>query len=240
MDKKIKYIFTSLMIIGTLFLAGCNESNPDKVLSDADKIELNKILVNMDGNIDILFFKSDNECFSCSKTETLMKEIEQLSNKIDLKVYDVDKDKEMAARYDIELVPAIVVIGEDDYGIKHYGFPGGREFNPLFEAMIYSSMSKPQATEDITKKLNTIKNPIEVKIFVTSTCPSCPDMVRIADKYSIVSDKISTVVIMSNEFEDYSKNYKITAVPTTIINESFRKEGLMDEESFINYVVVSS
>jgi hypothetical protein len=45
---------------------------------------------------------------------------------------------------------------------------------------------------------------------------------------------------MSNEFEEYSKKYKITAVPTTVLNETFKKEGLMDEESFVNYVVVSS
>ena len=45
---------------------------------------------------------------------------------------------------------------------------------------------------------------------------------------------------MSNEFEEYSKNYKITAVPTTILNENFRKEGLMSEDVFINYLVVSS
>ena len=240
METKIKYLISSLLIISTLFLAGCNDSNPDKVLSDTDKAELNKMLVNMDGNVEILFFKSESGCFSCTKTETLVREIDQLSNKISLKVYDVEKDKEIATKYDIELVPAIVVVGKENYGLKHYGFPGGKEFNPLFEAMIYSSMSRPQATEEITKKLNTIENPVEVKVFVTSTCPSCPDMVRIADMYSIVSDKISTVVIMSNEFEDYSKNYKITAVPTTVINENFRKEGLMDEESFINYVVVSS
>lgn len=240
METKIKLMFVGLLLINTLLWVGCNESNPDKVLSDNDKAELTKILANMDGNIELLLFTSQNGCFSCSKTETLMKELDQLSNKISLKVYDVDKNKDMVSKYKIELVPAIVVIGKEDYGIKHYGFPGGKEFNPLLEAMIYSSMQRPTVSGDLGKKIYGIKNPVEVKVFVTPTCPSCPDMVRIASSYSIASDKISTVTIMSNEFEEYSKKYKITAVPTIVINDTFRKEGLMNEESFVNYVVVSS
>ena len=240
MEKRIKFITICLMLIGTLLFAGCNEANPDKVLSESDKTEIKKMLANMDGKVDILLFTSESGCFSCSKTETLMKEFDQLSDKISLKVYDTEKNKDLAIKYNIELVPAIVVIGKEDYGIKHYGFPGGKEFNPLIEAVIDSSREKPNASEEIAKKISTIKGPVEVKIFVTPTCPYCPDMVRVANAYAIVSDKISTVTIMSNEFEEYSQKYKITAVPTTIINDSFRKEGKIEIEEFINYLVVTS
>ncbi|MEN6379805.1 MAG: thioredoxin family protein [Methanofastidiosum sp.] len=240
MEKRIKVIILSLMLIGTLLMAGCNEADPDKVMSDADKTEIKKFLTNMDDKVEILLFTSESGCFSCSKTETLMKELDQLSDKITLKVYDADKNRDMTTKYNIELFPAIIIIGKEDYGIKHYGFPGGKEFMPLLETIVESSMPRPQTSESLTKKLNTISNPVEVKIFVTPTCPSCPDMIRVANFYSIVSDKISTVTIMSNEFEEYSKKYKITAVPTTILNENFRKEGLMEEDVFINYLVVSS
>ena len=240
MEKRIKVFIISLMLISTLLMAGCNESNPDKVLSDSDKTEIKKMLANMDGKVDILLFTSESGCFSCSKTETLMEEFDQISDKISLKVYDTDKNKDMATKYNIELVPAIVVIGKEDYGIKHYGFPGGKEFNPLLEVIISSSMESPKVSEEIGKKINTISNPVEVKIFVTPTCPSCPDMVRGAYYYSLVSDKVSTVTIMSNEFEEYSKNYKINAVPTVVFNEGFSKEGPMAEETFVNYLVVSS
>jgi len=101
-------------------------------------------------------------------------------------------------------------------------------------------MNSPKVSEENGKKVNTMNNPVEVKIFVTPTCPSCPDMVRGAYYYSLVSDKISTVIIMSNEFEKYSENYKITAVPTIVFNEKFTKEGQMPEDAFVNYLVVSS
>ncbi|MCC7572666.1 MAG: thioredoxin family protein [Candidatus Methanofastidiosum sp.] len=240
MEKRIKFIVISLMIISTLLMAGCNESNPDKVLSETDKTEITKILSNMGGQIDVILFTSETGCFSCSKTETLIREIDQLSDKINLKVYDINKNKDVATNYNIELVPAIVVIGKEDYGIKHYGFPGGKEFSPLLEVMISSSMDRPVVSEEITKKLDTIPNNVEVKIFVTPTCPSCPDMVRGAYYYSLVSDKVSTVTIMSNEFEEYSNKYKISAVPTVIFNEKFSREGQMAEETFVNYLVVSS
>ena len=65
-------------------------------------------------------------------------------------------------------------------------------------------------------------------------------MVRGAYFYSLASDKISAVTIMSNEFEEYSNKYKVKAVPTVIFNEKFTKEGQMSEEAFVNYLVVSS
>ena len=110
MEKRIKFIIICLMLIGTLLFAGCNEANPDKVLSESDKTEIKKMLANMDGKVDILLFTSESGCFSCSKTETLMKEFDQLSDKISLKVYDTEKNKDLAIKYNIELVPAIVVI----------------------------------------------------------------------------------------------------------------------------------
>jgi len=240
MEKRIKFVIASLMIIGTLLMAGCNEANPDKVLSESDKTEISKILSNMEDKVEILVFTSETSCFSCSKTETLMKELDQLSDKITVKMYDKDTNKDMATKYNIELVPAIVIIGKEDYGIKHYGFPSGNEFTPLLEAVISSSMVKPIASEEMAKKINTIGNPVEVKIFVTPTCPYCPDVVRGANYYALVSDKISTVIIMSNEFEDYSNKYKIKAVPTVIFNEKFSREGQMAEDAFVNYLVVSS
>ncbi len=240
MEKRIKISILSLMLIGILLMAGCNDSNPDKVLSESDKTEIKKILTNMDDKVSIILFTSDSGCFSCSKTQTLMDEIDQLSDKINLEIYDINRHKDMATQYNIELVPAIVILGKEDYGIKHYGFPSGNDFSPLIEAIISSSKERPKISEDITKKISSIKAPVEVKIFVTPTCPYCPDMVRGAYFYSLASDKISAVTIMSNEFEEYSNKYKVKAVPTVIFNEKFTKEGQMSEEAFVNYLVVSS
>ena len=45
MEKRIKVIIISLMLISTLLMAGCNEADPDKVLSDSDKTEIKKMLL---------------------------------------------------------------------------------------------------------------------------------------------------------------------------------------------------
>ena len=34
MEKRMKLVVVSLIIIGTLLMAGCNEANPDKVMSE--------------------------------------------------------------------------------------------------------------------------------------------------------------------------------------------------------------
>lgn len=240
MRKKVKFIVITLMLIGTLLMTGCNDTDPDRVLSESDKIEIRKILENMENEVEIILFTSEKDCFSCSKTEILMREIEELTDKISVKVYDKEKNKDLSIKYDIELLPAIVIVGKKDYGIKHYGFPGGRIFVPFIESIILSSMERPNVPEVIERKINNINNPVEVKILVTSTCPYCPDMVRYANYYSIISDNISSVSIMANEFEEYSNKYNIRGVPTIVFNENFIRDGQITEEEFLNYIVVSS
>ena len=240
MEKGLKLTIFSLLLIITLLLAGCNESSTDKVLSESDKLEIKKLFSGMDGKVELLLFTSQLGCYSCSKTETLMREIDGLSDKISLKIYDKEKNEQIAAKYNIELVPAVVIVGKENYGIKQYGFPGGREIMPFLEAIKNSSMQKPILSEEISKKIDTMDSPVEVKIFITSTCPYCPDMVRGANYYALAADKVSTVTIMSNEFDEYSKNYKVNSVPTIIFNEKVKREGQMSEEAFVNYLVTSS
>ncbi len=239
MRKEIKYIITALILIGSLLMTGCNDSDPEKVLSETDKVEIGKILEDMESDVEILLFISEKDCFGCQKTEILMSELEQITDKISVKVFDKETNSDLSIKYDIELVPAIVIIGKEDYGIKHYGFPGGRIFVPFIEAIILSSMKKPNISEDLQRKINNIDDPVEVKILVTSTCPYCPDMVRYAYRYSILSENIYSVSIMANEFEEYTGKYNIRGVPTMIFNENFIRDGQIGEEEFLNYIVVS-
>jgi alkyl hydroperoxide reductase subunit AhpF len=41
--------------------------------------------------------------------------------------------------YGIEQIPAIAVVGEEDYGIRFYGIPSGYEFTSLLNAILMVS-----------------------------------------------------------------------------------------------------
>ena len=57
-------------------------------------------------------------------------------------------DKAKADYYKVEKIPATIVEGEEDYGIRFYGIPGGYEFASLIHALkTVSSNSSALSTE---------------------------------------------------------------------------------------------
>ncbi|RCV65940.1 hypothetical protein C5S53_01280 [Methanophagales archaeon] len=60
----------------------------------------------------------------------------------------LDGDKTKADYYKVEKIPATIVEGEVDYGLRFYGIPGGYEFASLIHALkIVSSESSALSTE---------------------------------------------------------------------------------------------
>lgn len=141
----------------------------------------------------------------------LLGEISELNEKIGIKIY-TEYDKDMLSLYEISYLPAITIIGEKDYNIRFYGIPSGHEF-PLFIQMIIDVSNKNGIKTDITKNKN-------LKVFVTPTCPNCPDMIKMAYKLALSNDNISCEIYEANEFPEVSKRYEVKAVPKTIINNT--------------------
>ena len=78
-------------------------------------------------------------------------------------------DKEQTEKYNIEQIPATVMMGEDDRGIRYYGIPSGYEFATILETIRMISIRDSglsQATKDFLKGLS---QPVKLKVFVTPT-----------------------------------------------------------------------
>jgi hypothetical protein len=72
--------------------------------------------------VKLINFTQELECMYCSETRTLMEEVAGLSDKVSLEVYNFVNDKDQVNRYSIDKIPATVVEGEKDYGIRFFGF----------------------------------------------------------------------------------------------------------------------
>ncbi|MCK5119172.1 MAG: thioredoxin family protein, partial [Candidatus Latescibacteria bacterium] len=103
------------------------------LLKEKDREQVQKTFGKLTGNVRLVMFTQEIECPYCRETRELMQEIASLSDKIIAEVYDFVSDKEKVEQYGIDKIPAIVVEGEKDYGIRFYGIPGGYEFTSLME-----------------------------------------------------------------------------------------------------------
>lgn len=110
-----------------------------------------------------------NTCEWCEETEALLKEISELSENINVEIYDFVKEEDKSKELGIDKIPAIAIIGAEDYGIRFYGIPAGYEFTTFIEDIIDVSKGKTNLSEKAKERLKDIKKDVYIQVYVTPT-----------------------------------------------------------------------
>ena len=149
----------------------------------------------------------------------MVTELAELSEKVTAEIHDFLADSELAQQYGLDRVPAIVVRGAEDYGIRFYGVPAGYEFASLLEAIQAVGRGAHGLPDAIVAKLAQIKEPVHLQVMVTPTCPHCAPAVVTAHRLAMASEKIKADMVEVSEFPQIAVRYDVQGVPKTIINE---------------------
>lgn len=177
------------------------------------------------------------ECLFCKETRQLLTEVCSLSEKIGLEILDFQGDKEMASVYGIDKIPATIILGEKDYGLRFFGIPSGYEYTSLVEAIIDVSKGKTNLSQNTKEALKAIQMDIHIQVFVTPTCPYCAMAVRFGHQFALECERIKADMIESTEFPHLAQKYSVFGVPKTIINETISIDGAVPEETFLENVL---
>ena len=169
----------------------------------------------------------------CKETKVLITEIASLSSKIKLEIYDFLADKDKAAEFGIDKIPATVVSGQKNYQVRFFGIPSGYEYASLLEAIIDVSRRETSLSATTKEKLAQLKQAVHIQVFVTHTCPYCPQAVRLAHQAAIESPLVTGDMIEATEFPHLAQKYNVTGVPKTIINDHEELVGAVPEHVFL-------
>jgi len=190
--------------------------------------------------VKLVMFTQAMECQYCSETRELVEEVAELSDQINLEIYDFVADKEIAEQYDVDKIPAVAIVadGEDakDYGIRLYGIPSGYEFSTLVADIVMVSIRESGLNEATKQYIRELESPLHMQVFVTPTCPYCPQAVRLAHMMAMESDKVVGDMVEATEFPHLSQKYQVMGVPRTVINESTFVEGAVPEMMLVDKV----
>lgn len=194
----------------------------DKLLNDEIIGQINEIFAHLDQDVSMLFFGQE-DCDYCDDTRQLLEEVEAISEKLSLSVYDLDEHAEIAAKYRVDKAPGIVMVGKDsedlkDYGIRYAGIPSGHEFSSLINDLIRVSQRDSGLSEQTRAQLKNLKSPVHLMVFVTPTCPYCPQAVLLAHQLAMESPLIEAEMVEATEFPELSNRYHVSGVPQTTIN----------------------
>ncbi len=211
------------------------------LVPDDKKEQINKELKErMEGSVRIVMFTQEVECRFCSDTRKLVQEVASLSEKLTVEVLDFVADAAKAKEYGIARIPALAIIGEQDYGVRVYGIPYGYELQTLIEAVIGVSRGKTDLMKKTKDILGDVKTPVHIQVFITLTCPHCAVAAVVAHKLAIESDMIRADVINSNEFPTLAQKYAVMGVPKIIINEKVEFMGAFSEDLFAEHVLLGA
>lgn len=109
------------------------------------------------------------ECQMCHDTRLLIEEVAALSDQINLEVYDFVGDAKVAEQYHVDKIPAVVIAGEKDYGVRFYGIPSGYEFSSLIEGIVAVGKRQPSLNKKTLQDVQRLNKPVHIQVFVTPT-----------------------------------------------------------------------
>lgn len=211
-------------------------------LSEQDKQAVRERLSGMQNPVKIVLFTQElGDCMYCPQTKELMEELVGLSDKLSLEVKNLVIDKEDAQLYDVDKVPAIAVVGVEDgkdvdYGIRFFGIPAGYEFAALLEDILMVSRGESGLPQKVKDYLKTLDVPVRIMVFVTPTCPYCPNAVFTAHQFALESDKVTGMMVEATEFPDWANRFEVRAVPKIVVNERAEIEGAVPPEVFVDLI----
>lgn len=215
------------------------EQKKEEFIAENTKKVLQKELAQMKEPVNIVAVLSDeqNKPFNafCRK---LLEELSTLTDKI--KPVIVDPDSETAKKYHITRTPTLLIEPEH-YAIRFSGAPAGEEARTFLLGVIMASAGRTILSDASKKRLSELKEHRNIKVFVSPTCPYCPQQALHAICAAIEkNDLISTEIIEIYENKDLATEYNAFSVPQLFINDQLVSTGLQPEEVFIEEVLTAA
>ncbi|MBN1639905.1 MAG: thioredoxin family protein [Anaerolineae bacterium] len=186
--------------------------------------------------VKLINFTQTFECTYCRETRQLLEEIAEMSDLISLEVYNFVTDPEQVKAYGIDKIPATAIVGEEDYGIRFYGIMAGYEFTSLVHAIRLVGGAGAQLSPATVEQLGALEEPVHLQVFVTPTCPYCPQAVALGYEMAYASPQVRADGIESSEFPHLAVKYQIAGVPRTVINENTYLEGAAPPDMLVDKI----
>ena len=139
------------------------------ILTARDQGAVREQLAKLAGPVQLVVFSARLGSETCAETEQLIREVAEYSDQVSVEMLNLHIDRDRAQAYGVERVPAVIVEGARDYGIRFFGMPGGYEFTNLIDGMIVASTGVPQLSAETLERLKTLTTPLHIQVFATPT-----------------------------------------------------------------------
>ncbi len=124
----------------------------EKLLNEQVISQVKQAFAQMKEPVQLLLFTSRENCDYCAEVRQLLEELAEVDEKIGITMYDLQDNADIAAQFNVDKSPVIVVAARDgdqivNYGIQYAGIPSGMSS----ASSSTTSCLSPGATRDSAK-----------------------------------------------------------------------------------------
>jgi thioredoxin reductase (NADPH) len=161
----------------------------------------------------------------------MIRSFRNLSRKIEFKEFDLNH--KLAKEWNVDRSPTIL-FDPEHFPVRYLGVPYGEEGRTLLGAILIIGLRSGNLTEQSLKVLEKIDSPRDIKVFVSPTCPYCPEQALVALKAVVEKPELITLQIIDIQCNpDLAEQYSAYSVPQTFANEVLISQGAQPEELFL-------
>jgi thioredoxin reductase (NADPH) len=194
--------------------------------------QLENTFAKLPNDIQLYFFtiKGRDDIFA-QATRQVVRAFRELSDRISFKEYYLDH--ELAQKWNVQDAPTLL-IAPDRYQIRWLGAPMGEEGRTFLEALILVGLGRSNLSDQSAKVMQRLDSARQIKVFVSPTCPYCPQQAINGIKAAIERpDLVSLEIIDIQARPDLAERYSAHSVPQAYANDLIIGKGAQQEEVFV-------
>ncbi|MGB5423720.1 MAG: FAD-dependent oxidoreductase [Desulfobacterales bacterium] len=207
------------------------DSQAAAVNQDQFMRQLKQTFENLPNEIPIYMFvdRGRDDIFSQTNRQ-IVRAFRELTSKITFREHPMDH--ELARKWEVDRSPSLLIAPER-VKIRWIGAPLGEEGRIFLETLILVGLGKSNLNDQTLKVLKKIDSPRRVKVFVSATCPYCPQQAVNAIRAAIERpDMVSVEIVDIQCAPDLADQYAAHSVPQTFANDILIGQGAQSEEVF--------
>ncbi len=165
---------------------------------------------------------------------------EELAEFSDLIKLNIISDENLIKKAEVKTDPTIFIGKDQGYGIIYNGSPTGHEAGAFIEALLMVSAKNPQLSPQQVKQLHEVDKEVRAQVFVTPSCPHCPQSAILAIKTAVANpQKITAEVVEAQENMELSQQFRVSSVPQQVINGDMDSitVGAQPDAKFVDQVL---
>ncbi len=138
-----------------------------------------------------------------------------------------------AEQFGVSRTPTLLLQPET-HAIRMTGAPAGEEARTFLLAILMLSTGSTFLSDVSKERLKDLSEKRSVKVFVSPTCPYCPQQAATAIAAAVSRpDLVSVEIIEIHENRDLAEQYNAFSVPQVFVDDRLVGMGLQPEEVFI-------